>query len=208
MGSAFFFLLALLITSFFWWIPTNYVVVPIGVILQEAVRLGFWWLYDRAYKKGAFADDPSKPTDFSVAIAVGWGFGFTEAMLLYVSALSHATGPGFLPAPACSHVSVFYVLSLIQLSYVLLHLMWQILSFDGCNRKIWWQPLLVFITHLAVSMLAVVLNSESAGNCMSGSTVATLFFVALTAGATGFVLYRENSLISRLRSFTNDTAFQ
>jgi hypothetical protein len=40
---------------------------------------------------------------------MGWGIGVANALVMYTSVVWHATGPGFLPAPACPHISLFYI---------------------------------------------------------------------------------------------------
>eukprot|EP01126_Amoeba_proteus_P039523 TRINITY_DN4176_c0_g1_i13.p1 TRINITY_DN4176_c0_g1~~TRINITY_DN4176_c0_g1_i13.p1 ORF type:complete len:145 (-),score=16.83 TRINITY_DN4176_c0_g1_i13:129-563(-) len=129
------------------------------------------------------------------ALAIGWGFGFTSVMLSYVSGLSHATGPGFLAAPACSQLSIFYVLAYSQLGFVMLHFLFSFLAFDGYNGKAWWKPLVVFLVHFATSLMTWILNSSMVGNCMSGSVISTFLFLLVMFVLVGWNFTRENTLL-------------
>jgi len=126
--------------------------------------LFFWLFYDKAYNKGFFKDDPSAPKLLFSAIAIGWGFGFTHLMISYVSLLFHATGPSFLGAPACTTFNLFYVSGLLTLATSLLHVLWNVLAFDGFVKKSWWRVAIVVVSHMVLSFLTVGVNGKG-GNC-------------------------------------------
>src|SRR5688572_22993535 len=88
-----------------------------------------------------------------MSTAIGWGFGFTQLMLMHVAPLFHATGPGFLGAPACPTINVFYISALITLGFSLLHICWSLLSFDAMLRKSFFHFAFVIFTHLAASLM-------------------------------------------------------
>jgi len=194
-GSSFFWLISMLISTLFEPILPAWVIILISVFIQEVVRLGFWKLYDHAYNKGFFKDDKSKTTTFMAAVAIGWGFGFTNTMLTYVAALAHATGPGLLPSPACPSISVFYINGFITLAVSLAHVVWNMIAFDGYNQTSYWRPIFVLLVHLSTAMATVIITGFS-GSC--GLSMAVVYILLLLAVyVLWWTITRDNSLISR-----------
>jgi len=177
----------------------QYIIIPFTVTFQEFARFGFWWIYVRTFKQGVFKDDPSKPSDFMTALTVGWGFATTNAFISYISSLSHFTGPGFLPAPACQTVSIFYVMALIELVYGLMHLCWSLLAFEGYNSRTWWLPAFVYVSHLISSTLTYTLNNDSTGGCLVGSVSTTYIFALIVLGVTVWKFHGNNGLIECIK---------
>lgn len=200
MGSSFFFVLALLLSSLLWWTHFQWIIIPFTVTFQEAARFAFWWLYIRAFKQGSFKDDPTKPSDFMVALSFGWGYATTNVVLSFLSGLSHFTGPAFLPAPACTTVSVFYVLALIEVAFIAMHYCWSLLAFEGYNSRTWWVPVFVYLSHLLASMLTYALNSESAGSCLVGSISTTYIIMIAIIVVTAWRFHRANEMIEYIKT--------
>jgi len=200
MGSAFFWLLSILVSSILWSLvpplkTAFYFVIPFAVFFQEIVRWFFWKLYDRGYNHGAFASDSSKPSNFTASLAVGWGIGVASALILYTSVVWHGRGPGFLPANACPHISLFYISAVIALQFVLLHMMLSVIAFDAFARCSYKWIAFVVGAHLAASFFTLI--NQRGGSC--------LWSVLLTIGVNVVVAL---ALSRTIRSFTSSVQFQ
>jgi len=133
------------------------------------------------------------------AVAIGWGFGFTQLMLTYVSALTHATGPGLLPAPSCPAVSVFYVTGLTSLALSLAHVIWNVIVFDGYNQSSYWRPAVVFLLHL-LTVLAPIVTSTFVCWVSVVEVYALLLGSAVLLWVT--IVKQKNSLISKRLNYS------
>lgn len=85
--------------------------------------------------------------------AIGWGIGTASALILYASVVWHGSGPGFLPAPACPALSLFYLSALTALLFTLLHMALSVLAFDAYARRVWWRVGYVVLAHLTAAYL-------------------------------------------------------
>jgi anterior pharynx defective protein 1 len=197
LGSAFFWLISILLTSIFWYIipplKTTYAfIIPFSVLFQEVFRWLFWLIYDKAYNRGALANDPSKPSNFLASLAIGWGIGTASALILFASVVWHGSGPGFLPAPACPSLSLFYLSALTALLFTLLHMALSVLAFDAYTRRVWWRVAFVVLAHLTASYLTLL--NEAGGSCY-----AALFSILGVVLVTAVILWRtvvtENTLL-------------
>jgi len=134
------------------------------------------------------------------ALCVGWGYAVTNVMLTYVSSLSHFTGPGFFPAPACQTISVFYVIALVEVAFCVMHICWSLLSFEGYNTRTYWMPIFVYISHILASILTKLLNSELVGSCVIGSVSSVYLLTFLVVGITIFKFhFRKNGMIEYIK---------
>uniref|UniRef100_A0A6B2LHC0 Gamma-secretase subunit Aph-1 n=1 Tax=Arcella intermedia TaxID=1963864 RepID=A0A6B2LHC0_9EUKA len=195
LGSSFFWIISVLLASLFDPIAPTWVVSVLSVIFQEAVRFGFWKLFDKAYNHGFISKDKTKTSNFQAAIAIGWGFGVTQLMMTYVAALFHATGPGLLSSPSCPTTSVFYINALIMVALCFAHIVWNVIAFDGYNQGAYWKPLIVLVLHILSAVMAVVVEGFNGGCIVSVCLIWLLFVIAVFF--LWWTLGRNNSLVAR-----------
>eukprot|EP00276_Gloeochaete_wittrockiana_P005985 CAMPEP_0184645270 /NCGR_PEP_ID=MMETSP0308-20130426/1765_1 /TAXON_ID=38269 /ORGANISM="Gloeochaete witrockiana, Strain SAG 46.84" /LENGTH=135 /DNA_ID=CAMNT_0027074151 /DNA_START=288 /DNA_END=692 /DNA_ORIENTATION=+ len=135
-----------MISAIFWYIipPIQSMwgfVLPYSVVFQELIRWGFIAFYFAAEK--GFASRANVRISLRLAdgvlssIASGLGFGLAYALVMYVSILMQAVGPGDLYIEACPHVSFFFTSAMYSFAFLLLHVFTMVIAFDGYKRKGW-----------------------------------------------------------------------
>jgi len=211
-GSSFFWLTSILFASTWW-----FMIPPLkesfgwvtfwSVLFQELFRFIFLKLYMKAEK--GLASNTSRtaqltthPDHFMAALAFGIGSGMTQSLIMYVSILWSGLGPGAYFTPACPSISVYLLGALVSLAFVILHVFWYVIGFDGfrelsnSKNKKW--PLIkigiVVGSHLIASFLTLL--NQSGGSCVA-SLILLYFLLFIMAGITWLVIMTNPGLIRR-----------
>jgi len=153
---------------------------------QELFRFIFFKLYTRAEKGFVRSQQTAQltthPDDLRASLALGLGSGLTHSMVTYLSVLWDATGPGSYFSPACPSISLFLINALLSFCFILLHIMWSIVAFDGFREKSYVKMGGVVLCHLVSSFLTLL-------NLPGGSCIATVLLMFGLLIATGVVTW-------------------
>jgi len=194
-SAAFFWLLALMIASLFWYIipplqSTYGFYVPVGVMIQEIVRLVFFRFYEKGERSfsGMSTNAVTFPLDdLSSATAAGLGFGFMQTLMFYGSIIGSAWGSGTLFSPWCSAMSVFVLSAWMAFCFLLLHVFLMIIAFDAYRRNSPHRALGVLCIHM-LAALTTLFNRMDNGCEVS---LPLEFVITIATGALmAFVIHR------------------
>eukprot|EP01087_Luapelamoeba_hula_P012127 TRINITY_DN3370_c0_g1_i1.p1 TRINITY_DN3370_c0_g1~~TRINITY_DN3370_c0_g1_i1.p1 ORF type:complete len:356 (-),score=63.63 TRINITY_DN3370_c0_g1_i1:23-1090(-) len=124
--------------------------------------------------------------NFSAALAIGLGFGLTQATVMYGSIWVDGVGPGCLFSPACPSVNLFVYSAMISVATTFMHVCLSIMSFDAFDRSLpranrIFKTCTIIIAHLLISYFSLL--NEDWGHC---AAALALVYVAvlLLAGFT------------------------
>ncbi|XP_022110352.1 gamma-secretase subunit Aph-1-like [Acanthaster planci] len=177
-AGMFFWLVSLLFSSIWW-----FAVVPLrdqlafgltfSVLFQELMRLGYYKLLRKAedglqqFNQTGPPDPRSAPnangtTSDSArhvyAYVAGLGFGLMSGVLQLVNVIADSRGPGTVGIDGGP--SNFLITSaFLTMAFVLLHIVWNVLFFWGCETKKYYVNAIVVFSHFLVSELTL-LNQE------------------------------------------------
>jgi len=134
------------------------------------------------------------PNFLSVATALGLGSGVTYALVMFVSILWEASGPGALFSEACPTTSLFMVGSIMSSLFILEHILLSIIAFEGFRKRSRFLISSVWIVHLISSLLT--LANLPGGSC-AGSLIPVILVVLFcgylarkTALESGFIRFK------------------
>eukprot|EP01103_Thecamoeba_quadrilineata_P003777 TRINITY_DN13516_c0_g1_i1.p1 TRINITY_DN13516_c0_g1~~TRINITY_DN13516_c0_g1_i1.p1 ORF type:complete len:248 (+),score=7.60 TRINITY_DN13516_c0_g1_i1:33-776(+) len=198
-GSAFFWLLSIQVSAIFWFIipPLRnqfFFIVPCTVLIQEFFR----WLYYALYTKTESSFTKSTGMNVSplnpleCAVATGFGSATAYIAVMYVSVLWESLGPGTLFSAACPSLSVFIVSSLYGLCFVLQHLCFAIISFEGFRKISYPMTAFVVVTHLLASLFTVIGQVGGTSACSTGISLEFGLLLIIIAG-TCYVLSKATT---------------
>jgi len=141
------------------------------------------FLFFRLYTKAEKGFIPSKaqqtahltthPDHLAAALALGLGSGITHSLVTYVSVLWEAMGPGSYFCPACPSTSLFIMSALQSFCFILFHVFWSVIAFDGYKQSSKVKMGGVIACHLIASLLTM-LNLKG-GSC--AASVVLLFLI-------------------------------
>jgi anterior pharynx defective protein 1 len=201
--AAFFELIAILLSSLAWIaMPSSFqgrtaLALVVSVLLQETMRFAFVLGYGRVeaalIKASGGAALPF--TDFSSAIASGFGFGLLVSLVTYGDVLAASLGEADLVVPECG-VSVFVSMAFTTLFLQILHVALMLLAFFAIRHTLtrvakWTIVVLTYVLHLAPS-LVTLLNTTSSG-CETGLP---LYFVLVVVGSAVSVHITRRALMT------------
>lgn len=202
-SAALFELFALLITSLLWYLipplnidSTQYALVPMSVLVTEALRLAFCHYYvrcERSFRSVSINSLLFPLSDFSSAMAAGCATGTMYVALYCGVVFSHALGPGAVFTPRCEDLSLFVLAAWNGLWHSLLHCALALLMLDAYRRRVQAMSLTHAglrrsELHLAHQQLALVVLAHETVACSSlltyGVQDGCRIAMALTAGLT------------------------
>ncbi|XP_066198116.1 gamma-secretase subunit APH-1B isoform X1 [Saccopteryx leptura] len=168
--GAFFWLISLLLSSVVWFMartitgnqdgPTQKYLLIFGVLISVLIQEMFRFAYYRLLKKAneglkTINPDETAPSIQLLAYVSGLGFGIMSGVFSFVNTLSDSLGPGTVGIHGDSP-QFFLNSAFMTLVIILLHMFWGIVFFDGCEKKKWYAPVAVLLTHLLVSALTFI----------------------------------------------------
>ncbi|TPX35794.1 hypothetical protein SmJEL517_g01891 [Synchytrium microbalum] len=181
-SAAFFWLVGILIASIIWYIaPTApiYVTIFLAVFFQELFRWLFFLLLSRAEQGLKLVSESANPRydriDYS--FVCGLGFGLMSGMILYVTQLVESAGPGILPCKSCPSVDVFFISALTTSLFILLHVFWNMVAFQGFFRGSYWPAAYAFVTHLCASYGTLLIPSSVSYGCVYSMLISLAILV-------------------------------
>jgi len=197
-GSAFFWLLGILFSSIWWFIipplrTAFFWTIPWSVFFQELFRFLFFYLYVRAEKGFVRAHQTARltthPDDLRASLALGLGSGVTHSMVTYLSILWDATGPGTYFSPSCPSVSLFLISALLSFCFILFHVLWSIVAFEGFREKNYKKMGGVVACHLVASLLTLL--NLPGGSCVA--SVILLFLLLIASAVVSWILISRST---------------
>lgn len=198
-GSAFMWLLSALVSSVIWTIfaplkPYNAFPLVVGVLMQEIFRFLYWKVLKRAEDGlDTLADDGSgRVTYQKQAMVAGLGFGVMSSIMQVNNVLNESAGPGTLPAPGCTSVSVFTIAALTTACFGCLNICWSVIMHAGLDKAYGlgvrsnvgliagnWQCIFVVVSHYGASLLTLANGGE---NGCTTTLVPLYIFLFVTLG--------------------------
>ncbi|XP_032621348.1 gamma-secretase subunit APH-1B isoform X1 [Chelonoidis abingdonii] len=198
--GGFFWLVSLLLSSLVWFIAVqiggsnnasvkkNFLIfgVVFSVLLQEVFRFAYYKLLKKA-NKGLMTVSQEETIPISVrqlSYVSGLGFGIMSGIFSLVNILTDSLGLGsagiYGDSPQYFLSSAFMTLAIVPL-----HVFWGIVFFDACEKKKWWAPALVILSHLLVSGLTF-LNPQYDGSLVPSYIIMMLMgtWAFFTAGGS------------------------
>ncbi|EGC31825.1 hypothetical protein DICPUDRAFT_39331 [Dictyostelium purpureum] len=102
----------------------------------------------------------ARPNHTLSATAIGVGNGTAYGFIMFGSILWESTGPGTMFSPACPTVNLFMLSSIITLCMTILHVVYNVLAFQGYRSRKYHLVVYVVIVHFLTSFLTL-LNQPS-----------------------------------------------
>jgi len=184
-GSAFFWLVAMLLASIWWIIIPSlrhvwFWTILWTILFQELLRFLFFMLYSKSEKGFIRKNQTTKltthPDNFKAALAFGMGSGITHSLVTYITILWEALGPGTYFSPSCPSVSLFLISAILSCIFILFHILWSIVAFDGFKQRDYLKIASVPICHIIASYLTL-LNLPGA-NCIASVILLVVLLIA------------------------------
>jgi len=197
-GSSFFWLLSILLASIWWVIipPLRnvfYWSVIWSILFQEGFRFLFFKLYSKAeagfIKKEQTTKLTTHPDNFQAAIAFGFGSGITHSFISYISILWESLGPGTYFTSSCPSISVFVLSSLFSFCFIMFHILWSLVGFDGYRERNFKKMGSVVACHFLASFITL-LNQV---NCAASIVLELLLLIGFSI-FTWFIMLKSTSL--------------
>ncbi|KAL1915664.1 uncharacterized protein VTP21DRAFT_6423 [Calcarisporiella thermophila] len=192
-SSAFFWLISILLSSVLWFaiVPARQLhplTIAYSVLLQELFRWLLFVLINRAEAwLNLVAKNPKSlynRAEFS--FACGYGFGLMNALVNYSSLLAVSIGPGTVMCRSCSFASLFIISAINVSFFVLLHIVWMMLAFEGFSgpRRSYVRIGWVILSHFVASYVTLLNSSEVNLGCIYVILVHVVLF-AVSCGMVG-----------------------
>lgn len=202
-SSAFFWLLSLLISSIWWTIVSPLKTqlafgVAFSVLFQELFRYAFFVLIKKAEDSElvSLASKSSGLFKHKTAFVSGLGYGIMSGLFAMVNILADITGPG---APGLNGESPQFLIisALLTCAFVLLNTFWGIIWFESCSEKKYGYLVVVFSSHLFVSLMTLLNNKESYLGSMLSAYFVLVIMAVLAFKVAGGSLQNLRSIFAR-----------
>lgn len=202
--SAFFWLVSLLLSSLLWLVAASLsgpleVGLVFAVLFQELFRYLIYLLLrkaDAGLKKITDSSTQIINNKNILAYVSGLGFGIISGLFSFVNILASAVGPGTVGLQGDS--TLFFVTQAVTtLIFILLHVVWGVLFFNGMDRKNYWAPAWVVGSHMLVSCLTLLNKSQLYAATIIPSLLVLILSSVWSASVSGATL---SSLLLCVRS--------
>jgi len=197
LAAAFFWMMSFTFSSLIWSaIPPlqqssyGWALVPVSVLVLEAVRVVFVRLYFRSERSFSVVSINAivfPLVDLYSAIAAGVGFGACHSIMLYGTIIAHAHGPGELLNDRCPSYNAFVAAACSALLYNVLHITLMILAFDAYRTM---HPLKIsalILLHAAAGAFSIL------SNVSNGCILSLPLLAATVAVSIGVALFITHS---------------
>lgn len=203
-GSGFFWLLSSLLSSVLWLLIGLTLMPPsvqlvLSVILSVLCQEGFRYLLYCAmsvFNNGLNAMFDSNAINWKMmSYAAGVGFGVMSGVFSIINVLADSVGPATVGLKAGSD-NFLLVSASLALCFVLLHVFWSVIFFNGVDQvnfaKIAW----VVVTHLLASSLTLLNTSGHYMAAILPNFIIVLLTACIAFRAAGGTLYSLKSSFS------------
>jgi cytochrome bd-type quinol oxidase subunit 2 len=132
------------------------VIVPVGVIIQEAMRYGLYVTYSKAEQAIQAVATPNAALPLNLltsALAAGLGFGTMQGVIMYGSVLAASTGPGVLFVDACPHMPLVMLSAINCLCFIVMNVTLMLVAFGAYRDNNRQRVMTVFLIHLVCSLV-------------------------------------------------------
>ncbi|KAK5576476.1 hypothetical protein RB653_007620 [Dictyostelium firmibasis] len=135
----------------------------------------------------------ARPNHTLSSAAIGVGSGVAYGFIMFGSILWESTGPGTLFSPACPTVNLFMLSSIITLFMTLLHVVYNVLAFQGYRSKKYHLVAFVIITHFVTTYLTLLNLPTKTTSCF-GSVFTVGVITLFSVGFCIFSLLKSDSI--------------
>ncbi|KAM9986578.1 hypothetical protein ACTFIY_010994 [Dictyostelium cf. discoideum] len=135
----------------------------------------------------------ARPNHTLSSAAIGVGSGVAYGFIMFGSILWESTGPGTLFSPACPSVNLFMLSSIITLFMTLLHVVYNVLAFQGYRSKKYHLVAFVIITHFVTTYLTLLNLPTKTTSCV-GSILPIGVITVFSVGFCIFSLLKSDSI--------------
>ncbi|CEG36094.1 gammasecretase subunit aph [Plasmopara halstedii] len=200
LSAAFVWLVAILVTATLWHLipplkTSLSATVPVGVVVQEAFRMLFFYLYTRtekAVKRVTTSSHQLPLNDITSSLAGGVGFSAMHALLMFGSLVGSSTGSrGAAFSSSCESIPLIFSAALSTLALTALDVALMVVAFDGYRKRSVLIITVVFGIHMGVALSALA-NMDTNG-CYISIPVHYAGAVLACAGAV-MILWRSKRL--------------
>ncbi|CAH0485937.1 unnamed protein product [Peronospora farinosa] len=200
LSGAFIWLVAILVTASLWHLipplkTSLAATIPLGVIVQEAFRLLFFYLYthtELAVKRLTTSCHQLPLNDITSSLAGGVGFALMHSLLMFGSLLGSSTGSrGAAFSTSCDSIPLIFSAAISTLALTIIDVGLMIIAFDGYRKRSVLLIGTVFGIHMGVALSALA-NLDTNG-CFISIPVHYAGAVLVCLGATT-IGYRSKRL--------------
>jgi len=197
-GSSFFWLLGILLSSIWWTIIPAlryqfWWTVFWSVLMQELARFAFYKVYSKGeegfIRKEQTTTLTTHPDQFKASLAFGVGAALSHSLIAYVSVLWEALGPGTYYTSSCTSVSLFVMSAIFSFCFVIFHILWSIVGFEGFKQRDYKKMGSVVGCHFIASYLTVI----SLASCVASIVLVMLLLVAYSGYAWYAIVMRASN---------------
>jgi len=155
------------------------------------MRYLFYNIYTKS-ESGVISGVPRPIDQLEVSIAAGLGNGMLHSAIMYTSILWESTGPGSLFLPSCTGTSIFVISAFMSLCWILYHIFWSVIAFEGFRLRNWFYFGFVVITHLVASLFSIINTTSVCG-------LGVVFNYLLLAGVIIATVWQMRKYIAKLK---------
>lgn len=156
-GGAFSWMFSALLSSALWYAigpleDDPWFTILLSVIIQEAVRVGFYFLLKWFQNKTIQLTKANEfPNPVLMGFAVGVGTGLAYVLVLTFPVLWPSKGPGAVFSQSCPSISLFTLTAVQGMLMSLLNVAWSTTTFIGFEVKNYFFVVATVVSHFAAS---------------------------------------------------------
>lgn len=202
-SSAFFWLVSLLLSSIWWTIVSSLKSqlafgAVFSVFFQELFRLAFFVLIKKAEESElvSLASTSSGLFKHKTAFVSGLGYGVMSGLFAMVNVLADISGPGS-PGLHGESPQFLIISALLTCAFVLLNTFWGIIWFESCSKKKYGYLILVFLSHVFVSLMTLLNGKKYYLGSMLSAYIVLVIMAGLAFKVAGGTLQNINSILSK-----------
>ncbi|CAH0473102.1 unnamed protein product [Peronospora belbahrii] len=171
LSGAFLWLVAILVTATLWqllpFLKTSLsATIPVAVLVQEAFRMLFFYLYTRtemAVKRVTTSSHQLPLNDITSSLAGGVGFSLMHALLMFGSLVGSSTGlRGAAFSSSCEYIPLIFSAALSTLALTVHDIALMVIAFHGYRQRSVVLISTVFVIHMGVALSALA-NMDTNG---------------------------------------------
>ncbi|KAL5037619.1 Notch signaling pathway [Batrachochytrium dendrobatidis] len=142
--------------------------VVMSSCIQEVSRVATFYLFKYADSVLILiSSDPTTPFNrVHHSVAAGFGIGMMSGMVSFITPLFESISPGIMVCSSCPGTDIFFIGAITTSLFIFLHIMWNVVVFDGWYKGQWYQFIWVMLSHLGVSLATLWIPSNVSGGCI------------------------------------------